>query len=137
MMPARCMRRLLLAFLIATIHPLHLRAAELPATPTREGPELFGVDSPLGRIDYRTGRGIRLGDTGLTVGGYATTEAERLEDRSSAGTLDLNVFLSLDPASFLHVFSELEVGELVLWEGGRHPRAEPQFKVERLYGDAT
>ena len=131
------MRGLLLALLIATIHPAGAPAADVPTTPSREGPELFGVESPLGRIDYRVGRGLRVGDTGFSIGGYATTEAERLEDGSSAGNLDVNFFLSLDPVSFLHLFSELEVGELAIWEGGERPRVDPHFKAERLYGDAT
>ena len=140
MTPARCMRGLLLAFLIATIHPAPIGAVDVPAAPTaaepaREGPALFDVESPIGRIDYRAGRGLHLGDTHLTIGGYSTVEAERLEDRSSEGTVDVNFFLSFDPTSFLHVFSELEIGELALWEGGERPRADPHFKAERLYGD--
>lgn len=131
------MRGLVLAFLIATIHPAALRAGEIPPAPSREGPELFGVDSPLGRVDYRAGRGLHVGETGLTLGGYTTTEAERLEDGASEGSVDVNFFVSLDPASFLHLFSELEVGELALWDGGERPRVDPKFKVERLYGDAV
>ena len=136
MMPARWMRGLLLAFLIATIHPAWVPAADVPTTPSREGPELFGVESPLGRTDYRLGRGLRVGNK-FSIGGYATTEAETLEDDSSFGGFDVNLFLSLDPTSFLHLFSELEIGDIVSWEGGQRPRADPQFKVERLYGDAT
>jgi hypothetical protein len=130
------MRGLLLAFLLTAIHLPLAHAADVATAPTREGPELFGVESPLGRIDYRAGRGLHLGDTGFTIGGYSTVEAERLEDRSSEGSADVNFFLAYDPASFLHLFSELEVGELVLWEGGERPRVDPHFKVERLYGDA-
>jgi hypothetical protein len=136
MMAARGMRGLLLAFLLFAIHPPGARAADVATAPSREGPELFGVDSPMGRIDYRAGRGLHLGDTELTIGGYATVEAERLEDRSSQGSLDANFFVSWDPASFFHLFSELELGELVLWDGGERPRVDPHFKVERLYGDA-
>jgi hypothetical protein len=129
------MRGLLLAFLIAVIHPAPSGAADGAKAPVREGPELFGVESPIGRIDYRAGRGLQLGDTHLTIGGYATVEAERLEDGASEGGLDVNFFLSADPTSYLHLFSELELGELALWEGGERPRVDPQFRVERLYGD--
>ncbi|MEO7434580.1 MAG: hypothetical protein ABI080_03770 [Candidatus Binatia bacterium] len=122
---------------MAASHPAGAGAAEVVTTPSREGPELFGVESPLGHIDYRAGRGLHLGATTLTIGGYTTADAERLEDGSSRGGLDVNFFLSADPVSFLHLFSEIEVGELVDWEGGGRPHASPKFKVERLYGDAT
>ncbi len=129
------LRALLLALLIAAFHPNAPRAAEVSTVPTREGAELFGVDSPIGRLDYRTGRGLHLGDTSLTIGGYATAEGERLENGDSAGGLDVNFFLSADPTAFLHLFSELEVGQLVDWQSGEGPHAAPKFKAERLYGD--
>lgn len=137
LIPGRRIRGLVLAFLIAAIHPPAASATEGFPAPNREGPELFGVDSPLGRLDYRAGRGLHVGDTGLNLGGYATMDAERLESGDSRGGLDVNVFVAADPASFLHLFSELEIGELVDWEGGAHPEVTPKFKVERMYGDAS
>src|SRR4029453_1600942 len=59
-------------------------AAELP-TPDRTGPELFGVDSPLGRFDYQLGRGLRLGNSRLTLGGFTTAEVERPEVGETQG----------------------------------------------------
>ena len=134
-MPGRRICGLLLAFLIATIHPSVVGADEVNPAPSREGPQLLGVETPLGRLDYRAGRGLRVGDTGLSIGGYATADAERLESGDSRGGLDVNFFVSFDPLSFLHLFSELEVGELLDWEGGERPRVAPKFKVDRLYGD--
>ncbi len=128
-------RALVLALLLAAIHPDTGRATEISTVPVREGPELFGIDSPIGRLDYRAGRGLHVGDTTLTIGGYTTAEAERLEGGESQGNLDVNFFVAADPASFLHLFSELEVSNVVEWNGGESPRAAPQFKAERLYGD--
>jgi hypothetical protein len=129
-------RGLFLAFLIAVIHLAAVHAAEGPPSPTRDGPELFGVDSPLGRVDYRAGRGLHLGDTRLTIGGYATADAQRLEGAGvSRGGFDVNVFVSADPLSFLHLFAELELDNVVDWQSGHDPRAVAAFKAERLYGD--
>ncbi len=119
---------------------LALRAAAVGSdmpTPDRTGPELFGVDTALGRFDYQLGRGLRLGNTRLTLGGFATAEVERLESGESQGGLEgVNLFLFFDPVSFVHVFSELEVGELAIWERGQKgPRSEADVDVERLYAD--
>lgn len=135
-MPGRRIRGLLLAFLIAAIYPAAVRGAEVTTTPSREGPEVFDVESPLGRLDYRAGRGLHVGDTGLTIGGYATVDAEALEGGDSRSGLDVNFLLSYDPVSFLHGFADLEIGELVEWDGGERPRVAPNFKAQRLYADA-
>jgi hypothetical protein len=105
--------------------------------PRAEGPELFGVESPLGRVEYRAGRGLRLGDTGLTIGGFATAFAERLEEGESQGGLDhVNFLVFYDPLPFLHLFTEIEVNDILDWETGkRGARSDPGTKVERLYAD--
>jgi hypothetical protein len=135
---ARCLRALVLAFLFATIHPSVVVAADVAGSPVRDGHEVFAVDSPVGRIDYVTGRGLRMGNTGLTIGGFATAFAERLEDGEAAGGMDhLNFFVFYDPAPFLHFFSELEVHGLGQWEKGQEGlRVDPGLKAERLYFDA-
>jgi hypothetical protein len=111
-------------------------AGEMP-TPDRTGPELVGLDTPLGRFDYQLGRGLRLGDTRLTLGGFTTAEFERLQSGHGTGGLEgVNLFLFFDPVSFVHVFSELEVSGLALWETGQKGvRSDADFGVERLYAD--
>ena len=136
-----CARRacaLLLAFLFATIHPSVLAAADVAGSPARDGHEVFAVDSPVGLIDYVAGRGLRIGKTGLTIGGFATAYAERFEDGEAAGGIDhVNFFLFYDPAPFLHFFSELEVHGLGEWENGQEGlHFSPGLKAERLYVDA-
>ncbi len=64
-------------------------------------PELFGADTALGRFSYHTGRGLRLGKTGLTVGGFTTVETELLEDGEQRGGIEeLNFLISFDPVPF-------------------------------------
>jgi len=101
-------------------------------------PEAFGVDAPLvGRISYQAGRGLRVGSTGLVLGGFATAEVERLEGGESSGGIDgVNFLAFIDPTPFLHLFTELEVGELAEWESGRKGvRSQPKLEINRLYLD--
>ena len=100
-------------------------------------PELFGADTALGRVSYHTGRGLRLGKTGLTVGGFTTAEMEHLEDGERRGGIEeLNFLISYDPASFAHLFTELGVESLAELERGRRGvHSNPSLQVERLYLD--
>ena len=63
-------------------------AAASEDTPERAGTEVFHLDTALGRLDYHAGRGLRLGNTGLTIGGFAIMNAERLEGGESRGDLE-------------------------------------------------
>jgi hypothetical protein len=84
-------------------------AAASDGTPERAGTEVFHLDTALGRIDYHAGRGLRLGNTGLTIGGFAIMNAERLEGGESRGDLEGPTFLvSFEPVPFLRGFAELE-----------------------------
>ncbi len=95
------------------------------------------MESPLGPIEYRAGRGLGFGRTGLTIGGFATAAAERLEGGESQGGIDhVNFLVFYDPLPFLHLFTEIEVNDIVNWETGkRGARSDPGTKVERLYAD--
>jgi hypothetical protein len=103
----------------------------------RAEPELFGTDTPLGRLSYQVGRGLRVGNTGLVIGGFATAEAERLENGQRRGGLDeLSLLVSFKPAPFVHLFTELGVGPLAELERGRRGvRSDPKLEVDRLYVD--
>jgi hypothetical protein len=102
-----------------------------------EPDEAFGVNTPLGRLSYQTGRGLRVGNTGLVLGGFATAEVERLEGGKSFGGLDgLNFLAFIDPAPFLHLFAELEAGQLATLESGRKGvHSDPKLEFNRLYLD--
>jgi hypothetical protein len=99
--------------------------------------EALAAETSIGRVEYHPGRGLRLGDTRITIGGFATAEADRLQGGDASGTLEgPHFFLSYDPLPSLHVFSELEMGDLVTWatdqEGAQTHLA---FSVARAYGD--
>ncbi|MGH7859423.1 MAG: hypothetical protein ACREQY_19025, partial [Candidatus Binatia bacterium] len=129
-------------WLLASLAVVALRSvAASEETPSGDagGPGIFGADSALGRIEYHPGRGLRVGDTGLTVGGFATAEAEGLEGGESRGGVEgVNHFLFLDPVPFVHLFTELEVARLAESESGRDGvRSDPAVEVDRLYADVA
>jgi len=103
-----------------------------------EGPEVFGLDTGIGRLEYHAGRGLRVGDTGLTIGGYATAEAQRLEGGESFGGVEgVNFLVALDPVPYLHLFTELEAGPIARAETGeKGVRSGDGVDVDRLYLDA-
>lgn len=114
---------LLLSLAVAAPPILAAPPRRMPPSVDRAEPEVFGADTRLGRLSYRAGRGLRIGDTGLVLGGFSTATAEFLEggdDRvasneqesgGSNGELEgLNLFIFFDPAPFAHLFSELELG---------------------------
>jgi hypothetical protein len=111
-------------------------AGEPPAA-NLDGADTLGVDSPIGRIDYYPGRGLRLGDTRITLGGFTKAEAELLEGGDNRGGLEgANFFLFFDPLPFVHAFSELETGTLVGAQTGQEGvRTRLALGVERAYGD--
>lgn len=131
---------LLVAFLLTLVSP---PARAVSATDTSLSieraalEETFGVDSPLGRLSYQAGRGLRVGNTGLTVGGFSTVEAEFLEGGQRRGSIEeLNFLVSFDPTPFVHLFTELGIGTLAELERGRNGiHSNPHLEVERLYLD--
>lgn len=104
----------------------------------RAGPdEIFGANTPLGRLSYQAGRGLRVGDTGLVIGGFATSEIERMEGGRSNGGIDAVNFLAfIDPTPYLQLFTELEVGQLAMLESDhKGVHADPKIEIKRLYLD--
>jgi hypothetical protein len=103
----------------------------------RAEPETFGTNTPLGRLSYQAGRGLRVGKTGLVVGGFTTAEVERLEGGESRGGMEeLSFLVSFKPIPFVHLFTELGLGPLVELESDKQGvHADPKFEVDRLYLD--
>lgn len=99
--------------------------------------ETFGANTPLGRFSYQAGRGLRVGNTGLVLGGFATAEVERLErGESTIGFDGVNFLAFMDPTPYLHLFTELEIGQLAMWTSDRDGvHANPKFEINRLYAD--
>jgi hypothetical protein len=111
-------------------------ASRAPVLAAGDAP-LLTLPSPVGELRYTPGRGLRVGDTGLTLGGYANLNVSR--DEGGPGNFsidDLSLFVSWDPTERLHFFSELEVEDLVdVADNGE--RTAPTLTAERLYGDFT
>lgn len=100
---------------------------------------VFSRATPIGDVSYTPGRGLTLGDTGLTVGGYTNLTFTRNEGQDAKLDFeDLSVFLLWRLTPRLHVFSELEVEHVVeVDEDGDAGSPNDRFTVERLYADYT
>jgi hypothetical protein len=112
-----------------------LGASEVPRPDERP---VFIQPSPIGDLEYRPGRGLKVGDSGLTVGGFAAILADRKEEGGATHfTLDdMNLFLLFDPTPYFHVFSELGFENLVeLGDTQTSPEPRDGLSVDRLYGD--
>ena len=79
--------------------------------------------------------GLRVGDTGLTVGGFSVVEIDDPEHAGTTVDLDSVTFLVLyQPVDSLRFFTEIEVGDLARYEDGSFHH-DPQHVIERLYVD--
>jgi hypothetical protein len=120
---ARCYGILLFVIFVALLSERALLAQESPP--------------PGSHWEYHLGRGLRLGDTGVTVGGYGSLQFQDLHHQPwelSASALSL--FVSWDGGGRVHLFSELELEDFAVIREGREfgSRSDP-FEVERLYAD--
>lgn len=134
----RCLALLLalsvaLAFAVAKASAEHLDPVALGSEP------LFVRASPFGDIAYTPGRGLQLGHTGLTIGGYSNLTITR--DEGGRGELefdDLSLFIISDPLPRLHFFAELEYEDaLTIDDHGNFTSPDDLFTAERLYADAA
>jgi hypothetical protein len=100
---------------------------------------VLSVPSPVGPITYTPGRGARLGDTNLTLGGYSNLNLTRDDGGPALLSLDdLSLFVIWDPHPRVHLFSELEFEDLVqVDDHGRGGTNNWSFNAERLFGDVT
>lgn len=113
--------------------------AEVPpmAPVTASETPLASWATPIGPLRYTPGRGLSVGDSGLTLGGYSEVTVNRDEgDRARFGLDDVSLFVIFDPIERLHVFSELEYADIVdLDDHGNIESREESLTVERLYAD--
>ncbi len=100
---------------------------------------LFSLDTPLGAIEYVAARGLRLGATGFTVGGFTTFEAEVEQKEDGVIAIDsLNFLILWEPLDFARAFAEFEIGDLFEYDtGSGDVESDPVFVVERLHGDLS
>lgn len=117
-----------------------ISAAE-PAEPGASEAEPSSLPEESATVEawsYTPGRGLRLGTTGVTLGGYASMNLTRNE--GSRGRLqldDLSVFVLADPVPHLHFFAELEVEDAWTIDDHGDTAADGRFAVERLYADVS
>ena len=91
-------------------------------------------DSPGG--GYQLGQGYRLGDSGLTLGGYSTVSAEKLRDEPTRTALDdLSLFVWWDSEGRWKFFSELDYENVLAHPSRRHDGEGIYLALERLYFD--
>ena len=110
-------------------------APEPPAAPASDPGD--PPDLKLGPLEYRVARGLRFGESGLTIGGFATVEIERPDAEPAEIALDgINFLAQFEPVDSFRVFAELEVGDLASWEtSGGAVESDPQANFERLYAE--
>jgi len=88
------------------------------------------------RSSYELGRGLELGSSGITLGGYAsinyvdTDEAPWVVEVS-----DLSLLISWDSGGRWRAFSELEIGESLVLNSDELTADEAEFEMERTYLD--
>lgn len=122
-----------------TVAVLAMAAFALPARAADAPHPVLDVPTVLGRLEFTPGRGLRVGDTNLVLGGYSTVELSREEGgRTAFGLSDLSLFVIWDPLPRLHLFAELEGEDLVVVrDAGGNPTAGADYVTERLYADVT
>lgn len=132
-------RYLIVVLSIGLMPAFAIASAEYLDPVERGETPLFSRTSPLGEISYTPGRGLQLGETGFTIGGYANLTVTR--DEGSRGELefdDLSLFIIGDPLPRLHFFAELEYEDAVtIDDHGDVTSPDDLFTAERLYVDVA
>lgn len=96
----------------------------------------YALEGSQDSWDYQFGRGLRLGDSGFWMGGYAEAFAENYRHRPwEAELADISLFLGWEKGRW-RFFSELELGDLLSASNGRALSTHhAYFDLERLYVD--
>ncbi|BBL70109.1 hypothetical protein MoryE10_07150 [Methylogaea oryzae] len=86
---------------------------------------------------YRLGRGYRIADTDLTLGGYANLDVMAPHSGGSHAELsDLSLFITWQASEHWRLFSEVEVEDgLTIREGHGVDAGPAAIRLERLYSD--
>jgi hypothetical protein len=95
------------------------------------------LSPPGAQWEYHLGHGLRIGDSGLTLGGYGSVRYEALHERPQEFAASaLSLFISWDSGARVRLFSELELEDFAVAREGRKfgSRSAP-FEAERLYAD--
>lgn len=87
---------------------------------------------------YQLGQGLRLGDSGFALGGYATASAaEHSEPDANLRLQSLSGFLWWDNGGRWHAFSELEAEDVLDADEDTLTTRNAELELERLYVDYT
>jgi hypothetical protein len=125
-----------IAILVGSTHAAGAGSPPMAPVEASEGP-LATWSTPVGALRYTPGRGLGVGDTGLTLGGYSNLMLVRDEGKAARFSLeDLSLFVIWEPVARLRFFSELEWANAFDFDDhGRAESDEESATVERLYLD--
>jgi len=100
---------------------------------------VFSWSTPFGDVEYVAARGLRLGDSGIRVGGFATIEIDDEKGDAATIALDGPSFLVLwEPVDFMRGFIEFELGDVFTYDtGSNQVKKDVIVDIERLYGEAS
>ncbi len=140
--PSTVLRRAATLCALSTLvwgSPAHAQLSWDPSEPAPAGDPLFSLESPIGPLEYRAGRGLRFGNIGLNVGGFTTVEFDREDGEPGELTLDgINVLVLLQPIDLVRGFAEIEIGDLFAWTTDKKSvDSDVQVDIERLYADLS
>ncbi len=124
---------------VLAISPARSQSLQLPASPGDAAVGTLSAPVPIADLAYTPGRGLRIGDTHVMLGGYGNINLVR--DEGSPADLradDLSLFVIWDPTPRMHFFSEPEFEDIAEVDSRGHGgTVNHTFTVERLYGDLT
>jgi hypothetical protein len=111
--------------------------AEEPAPDTRTDVGEAPIVS-AGGFEYVPGRGLRLGSTGLVIGGFTNIKAESTDESGGEFTLDkLDFFLIFDRFTRFRAVADLQLKDIFAADGEHAGTQDFAFDVRRLFGDFT
>lgn len=91
-----------------------------------------------GPVEYRPGRGLRLGSTGFTVGGFTNVKGEDAQQSGGEFSLDLlNFFIIFDKIPRFRAVAELQMKDIFVANDDHAGGQDFAFEVRRLFGDYT
>jgi hypothetical protein len=97
---------------------------------------MAAADNAFPDINYRLGEGLRLADTGFSLGGYATASHENLNHAPARTALDnLSLFVWWQGDGRWKFFSELDYENVLASPSSDQPGEDRYLALERLYVD--
>lgn len=101
-----------------------------PATAADDG------QAQSGGLHYEFGRGLRLGESGFTLGGYATAEyRDQQSTRARLKSSHASAFIWWEGLERIKVFAEIDLMNLTQSHRGDGHSDDRRVSLERLYAD--